>query len=293
MRKPSAFLLPPWRLGSKIMNASEDELEFMIGSAVLTGWLFAGLLVFGLFAELEIAFFNPPYGSPLERWGTVFCDFLVVIGVGGEVLMAAMADHGQDELTRRAKLELVEAKQDLEQLAFESGAMEVDLERATNGLADAQRKLAHAIERAAKAELETERIKKEVSWRKLDAPTATKLVAELSKTPSRATLVFISGDPEATEYCAQLFNAFRRANWTIEVVGRTFMGSPIGIFVTHGDTWNDAIQAEIDRLRGAFNAAGISTSRGGVGGEVEGTKFRVATNDLRVIVGHRPPPFIE
>ena len=98
----------------------------------------------------------------------------------------------------------------------------------------AEERAAQLAKDAAEARRETEQLKKEVAWREFNSRTAAKLVAELSKFPSRVTLVFISGDPETTQYCVHFRAAFVRAKWETEVVGRTYMGSPVGVFVTHG-----------------------------------------------------------
>jgi hypothetical protein len=254
------------------MNATNAELEASSDSCELWGWGCGGLIVLGVIAEVVIAAINPPYGSFWERWGTVVADALVAFGVGGEIMFSRIGHSRQKELSRRSN-------EDVAQLAFESGYAE---ERA-----------AKLEKEAAEAKRETERLKKEVAWRALEPRTARKLIAELSKIPSRVTLVFVSGDPETTAFCAQFVEVFRRANWQVEVAGRTFLGPPVGIFITHGDTWSAAIQIEIDRLRKAFVDAGIPVENGGGAVDARGTGFRIATAEVRAIIGHRPAPKIE
>ena len=165
-------------------------------------------------------------------------------------------------------------------------------ERAT---AEANERAVHLEKEAAEARLETERLKKEVAWRDLNPITRGKLIAELSDKPARITLVFVSGDPEATRYCAQFVDVFRQAKWKVEVIGRTFLGPPIGIFVTQNDKWNSNIQSEIESVRKAFLDAGIPVGKGGgaVEARVPGLSLGTTDANVRIVVGHRPQPEIK
>jgi uncharacterized lipoprotein YmbA len=155
--------------------------------------------------------------------------------------------------------------------------------------------VSEANERAAVARLKTEQLKKEVAWRELDPQIAHSLVAELSKSPSSVTLVYVPDDPEATQYCVQFRNVFAAAKWKIEVAGRRFLGPPTGIVVTHNDRWSLDIQAEIDRVRSAFVRAGVPIEDGGgaVEARVPGLSSGSATASVRVVIGSRPPPKLE
>lgn len=147
----------------------------------------------------------------------------------------------------------------------------------------------------ANARLETARLKKEVAWRELNPDVRNRMVVELSKKSSTVTLVFVSGDAEATEYCAQFLWVFRQAGWDVQVAGRTFLGSPTGIVVTQNDIWNRDIQAEIEWLRAALTSAGVVVQKGGgaVEARVSGLSTGRTTAKVRVVIGHRPPPILE
>jgi hypothetical protein len=159
----------------------------------------------------------------------------------------------------------------------------------------AAERIASLEKETADARLEAERIKKEVAWRELNADTRAKLIAGLSTKPTSVTLVFVSGDAEATEYCAQFVSAFKQAGWKVQIVGRTFLGPPVGIFVTNNDIWNVEMQADIDHVRKVFFDAGVPVGKGAgaVESRIPGLSLGKATARVRVVVGHRPPPKLE
>jgi hypothetical protein len=250
-------------------NASTKERMRRLEIALL--WCGA-LVVAGLVVETLGVFIFPDSRSLCELLLTVCSDGAVAVGVFGEVYFAHRVQTFADEIQRESE----------------------------EKVAQAHVRAAEAIERASKAEFataeakrETERLKKEVAWRMLDSVTVNRLAAELSKIASQITLVYIPEDPEATSYCAQFADVFRQAKWQVEIVGGRFEGPPIGIFVTNGSSWNSTIQAKIDSLRGALVRAGIPVEDSAGAVEANVPKFRAATADVKVIIGHKPAPMIK
>jgi hypothetical protein len=220
------------------------------------------LILFGILFEIFLLFWFPH--DKWERLWSAVADVFIGFGLVVEYIVILRAIVASGDADRQSNEKIFEAKQ----------------------------RAAKAELATAEAKLETERLKKEVAWRTLDPDTAGRLVAELSRRPSRVILVFISADPEATAYCAQFVDVFRRAGWKYEVVGRTFHGPPIGIFVAHGVSWSAAIQVEIDSLRDALIRAGITVDKSAGAVEATELKFRDATADVKVIIGHKPAPQI-
>jgi hypothetical protein len=69
----------------------------------------AGVVIVGVCLEVFIAIENPPYGIGLQRWGSLFADIMIALGVGGEVLFGAIDSRCQSELRRRSNARLAVA----------------------------------------------------------------------------------------------------------------------------------------------------------------------------------------
>jgi hypothetical protein len=80
-------------------------------------------------AEVALAIAHPPYDSFCERWGATLADVLIAIGIGGEILFSMMGTRCQTEMRNRSN-----------------------------------KKVAEAIERAAKAEEELARVTPLIYW---------------------------------------------------------------------------------------------------------------------------------
>jgi hypothetical protein len=77
-------------------------------------------------------------------------------------------------------------------------------------------RLAEAIERAANAELETERLKAQFAWRSISSEIGQKVVSALSAYNGAATIEYISNDPEAAPLYSLVENwqKFDRGSWS-------------------------------------------------------------------------------
>jgi hypothetical protein len=168
--------------------------------------------------EFGVALCNPPYDSNLERWGPVLCDFLVAIGVAGEVLFAARSKRCQDEQLKRSDAKLGHA------FDLASGA-EV---RA----ADAQKEAAELRLRAAEIERLT-------AWRHVTPEVNEAIRRGLLGLASHVQLVveFQRSDPEAYMYSRELIQSFGNAGVFPPIVWKAneFMAG----FVFGINMWSD------------------------------------------------------
>lgn len=216
---------PLWRLGNNIKSASDPQLEAASESSLRWGRAGAGLVVIGVAAEFALAAYHPQYDSPLDHWGTAVFNFLVAIGIAGEILFSAMAHRFDGELGRRAKKELAEAKDRLAQVEFDSGFTEENVAKANARAAEAQERAAQAIERAANAELETARINGELE--KLRLPRRISEEAE-------ATIVSAMNKFAGTEFAGSVMPSGNDTRflwidiWRVLTTAGWVLAKPIG-----------------------------------------------------------------
>lgn len=109
MANPLAALFPPWRFGNSVKSAEDHDIDSLSEGAVIAEWCFAALVIFGVAGEFIIACLNPPNECWLGRWGPAYADFLVAIGVAGEVIASVISHICQSELTRRTSVDLTAA----------------------------------------------------------------------------------------------------------------------------------------------------------------------------------------
>lgn len=143
------------------------------------GWA----VVAGVLAEVLYAFVYRGDKPFWEAWTPVFASALIAFGVIVEILSSRKAAEASDELDRRseervadANLRAAEANQRAALLAREVESLAFDAE-------EARGQVAKAIERAANAERETERLKALTAWRRLEVSTAKALGDALAKIP--------------------------------------------------------------------------------------------------------------
>lgn len=122
-------------------------------------------------------------------------------------------------------------------------------------------RLAEAIERAAKAELETEKLRAEFGWRSVSVLAMARLVEALSRNPGRVSITYAFGDVESATYAAQLLFAFRHSSWSADVTVFTVAFSDFGLLVPQ---LADKAAEPSRAVREAFTAAEIEFSGGQV-----------------------------
>lgn len=147
--------------------------------------------------------------------------------------------------------------------------------------------LAEAVERAANAELETEKLKGQFAWRALSNETGQKLVSALSAYNGSATIEYISNDPEALYFAFALKKAFSDAGWPVSMMGRTIPNFlAFGLFVA------DVNAPQRDIVRAAFKISDIELSSIGsipahgmsMGNRIPGS--------VTIFVGSKKPEFV-
>jgi hypothetical protein len=146
-------------------------------------------VVLGLLIEVWLAIeFRPVGESFTQTWGPVFADALIALGVFFEILFGSWALHQASELQQRAERALAEAT-----------------ERAGN-----------AISRAAAAELQTERLRKELAWRRISTDEVKKISEFLTTTPKLCLRVtHPANDPEAVRLAHDFGDVFRANGWRV------------------------------------------------------------------------------
>lgn len=227
------LLAPPWRLGGNVRSADEKTVEGLSDGAIAAEWGFAVVVILGVVLEL---------------WSPVRGDVLVAGGIAGEVLASMVAHKCSSELLTRSNDSLAE-------LWFWRGFAETTIEQTETNLADAQRKLAGAIERAANAELETEKLRKNLSWRRLSKSEKEILLSDLSKACGPVLIVYGMGDFESESYALQFAAIFTLAKWAPVMRAVQFDWLAFGLRAPplEGDPMNQPAKT----LRAALTAAGM------------------------------------
>jgi hypothetical protein len=274
MANPLSAFLPPWRFGSNVRMADDTDLESLSDGAVVAEWCFAALVVIGVGGEFSIAARHFPNNSWIGWWGPAYADLLVAIGVAGEVFASVIAHLCQSELTRRTNEKLAETS------ALLGSTMKYAVQISARS--------AEAQERAAKAELETEQLKKRMAKRILTKEQFETIRDELKGKVRTVVGITTSGHTEARQYADQISRALHLAG----IASRIF--SPrIGV------TWTElyvAIPTPIpdlstDPIFSAFRKAGLSVGCGHRGGS-RGVSMTDLPNDIPIImVGEKHVPY--
>lgn len=140
---------------------------------------------------------------------------------------------------------------------------------------------------AAKARLESERIKSVVAWRVIPSEVGAKMEDVLSKNPGSVNLRYTDGDPEALYFAVQFSNLLAKAKWRI-APGALKLGNAV-IF---GISLPDAAGTDAQTLRDAFGAAHIPFSLGPLQNTPGFASFSGQTiaGAPTLMIGSRPPP---
>jgi hypothetical protein len=160
-------------------------------------------------------------------------------------------------------------------------ASSLALDRYKTG-ADERIAAANAI--AAQANLETERLKKQLGWRDVTPEQSAALVVSLRDTPTHFVVHWGMGDGEASHFARRLAEMLQQAGWTLKG------GNPIGQLgeERHGLIVAGSERADIDRLTAAFSAAGF----GPVASEVVVPNPDGSPKLTDIFVGYREPPLL-
>jgi len=223
-------LFPAWCLAEGVINATEEDLEIAATACERWTWGCGGILFFGLSIEVVVAAIHPPYDSFLGTWASVIADCFVTIGVGGEIMFAFMGFRRQEELGKRAKKEVA----------------------ALNKLSG------EANERAAKAQLELERLK---APRGLSESQGASISAKLSVFGGHEVLIIASPmTHEGASFADQLHCVLKSASLKSQymerwpIVGPTLIAEDVCIAFSDGDETNALLANTIAE---ALKAEGI------------------------------------
>ena len=150
-----------------VMKASDEDLDNAVEWLEKAGFVGGALVICGLVIEVIIAWYHPPYDSFWDIWGSVVADSVVAIGVVLEVTFSRLGGTRQREIKRRS-----------------------------------DEKIAAATERAAKAELETERLRVKTGPRVLTKEQCKKI--QTLKGQVSAVNITTSSDAEAMQFARQM-----------------------------------------------------------------------------------------
>jgi hypothetical protein len=99
-----------------ITEATDDELRASSASGEQWETRCVWAVIGGLVLEAALAFWHPPYGSMLGRWGVFTTDAMIALGVFGELRLSHRVRVLQGELDRRSSERLAEAALEVELL---------------------------------------------------------------------------------------------------------------------------------------------------------------------------------
>lgn len=87
-------------------------------------------------------------------------------------------------------------------------------------------RLASAVERAANAELETERLRAQFSWRRLSSEQIEKFLAVLTDKPKLSIRIeYVGADPESNTFAHEIGGLFKKAGWKVGYTSASYPGA--------------------------------------------------------------------
>jgi hypothetical protein len=218
------------RRKKNVINANEGELEAIVSSGErLANW--CALLIFAGLVTEAILVFVPlsPFGVKV---GAFVTDSLIAAGVFGELFFHNRSSHAQGELMRRSNDRLAE-------IEFANGFLE--------------EKAAMAVERAAKAELETEQLRAKIAPRALTKEQFDALQGLKGKVSK--VYLMMDSDSEVLQFGMQIVSALLKQD--IEV---KWLTAPLGWPSQDIQVWlpeSEMSSSERHPLAVALNKAGL------------------------------------
>jgi hypothetical protein len=154
------------------------------------------------------------------------------------------------------------------------GAFERFRTKAAADIAQSQAEAAKAGEAAALANERTERLRANVSWRRLTKEQHDQIVQSLVGHSIRdeITIAYLASDPETALFADDIGTCLTHAGIPVLLQPIVTPGPTIGILLHEGDSANGKW------LRAAFEAAQIPFTPG-------------KASELRITIGSKPPPF--
>src|SRR5665213_518310 len=213
------------------MSRTDQNLKDAISCNEKVALWCAGAVIFGLVLEVFfVAWFHEPPETFLSRWGPVGSDVIVALGVAGEVFFGRKSRIDSEELTRRSE----------------------------DKLSDATKSASDAVNRAAQAELETQRLRAQFAGRHITQEQVTELSHVIrDRAASLDVLIeFQASDAEAFLYGFELMNVFKSSGVEkIRFTGNGFIsGMVFGLWLFTSPEF------DVSDIREAFRDAGIPLS---------------------------------
>jgi hypothetical protein len=150
---------------------------------------------------------------------------------------------------------------------------EADTARATAAAAKATERAALLEAEAEKARLETEHLKQQFAWRRLNEKQFKTLVEELSGLDFNIHLSAIATDPEAMLFATDIRRALSAAGYDVHIESSVIFATGPVVGIEIAGPRNDVI-----KIANAFTAIGLDIT----GDEQQG--------DINILVGSKPPP---
>ena len=205
------------------------------------------------------------FGLGLHGWETVLTVSAILAAVAA--IGVSLATYAVVTLTRAGN-------------AANSAALELYKAEAGRITTETNNKAAAANERAEKARLETERLKKELSWRTISEAQLEIIRNRISKTPIEIAISWNSGDSEGANFAQQLAHAFQSSGIKIVGFNKIGMADKIGLLVSGSE--KNEIYAVAEALRDAdLGQVDVGLDKRKASGEKYFTS---------IFVGFRPPP---
>jgi len=212
--------------------------------------------------------------SPLESslaWWSGWSDILGITAASIGAILAIVTLVGWGFSWKAGKLK----DEALEKYKIES----------RRSISEADAKAAGANERAANAELETQRLKKQLAWREVTQNQATTIRTALQNTPMNLTISWVAGDPEGSEFAQQLGSVFAASGITLVAF------APMGYLgeEPHGVSISGSERQEIMLLSTALEKAGLGPVAVRIDAKKpDGTKYFTHLN-----IGYRVAPILD
>ena len=266
-------------------NAHEDKLRQDIArdEKFARGGEYA--VIVGLFTEVVIAIRFNQGNSVVERWGPVFGEGLVVIGVATEILFANLARLKANGLQRLSDEKVASAN-----------------ERAAQAQAMAEQANARGVmlmKEANEARLEQERLKAVLAWRTIPKTARTNIASRLAQHVGTVTIAYIQNDPESIFFAVSIKEIFEEANniakqpiWHVSIEPRMYSDKAVfGLYISgQGNSVStQAIQQAFSSQNIPFSPQHMPNQGINVGPSLALGPIPLRTEAL-IVVGSKTPP---
>ncbi len=221
--------LPDFGRRGNMSNANEDDAQLKLSVSRNETWAEWGgaAVVLGLVIEVVLTASYRHGQTIISGWGPVFADALITLGVAAEILFARKARLRAETLQHRS-----------------------------------EGKIAEANDRAATAELRTEQLRAQFSWRRLSPSTVKTISETLADFPKMSiTITFVGNDPESNTFAHEIGSVFNNSGWNVGFTSASFSGEvTFGMIIAQPSSLDDSDASGVARI--AASKAEIEYSGG-------------------------------